>query len=289
MKSTPANESQTKPMFTLMTSAELQEYDCRHDWLVNDLLVQGEPGVIGGPKKALKTSIMVDLAISLGTGTPFLNKFVVPKPRRVAIFSGESGKKSLAALAKRVSRTRKVRLDKGCPVFWEFRLPRLTRGEDRKALRAALREARAEVVFIDPLYLCLCAGTRAVTASNLYEVGPVLSTVARTCLRAGATPVFVHHATKATTKQETRPMDLDDLAFAGIGEFARQWLLVNRSKPFTPGSGQHNLWMSVGGSAGHSSCWELHVDEGTGENQFWKTTVKPARLESPGDVKIRCL
>src|SRR5207247_2102540 len=105
---------------------------------------------------------------------------------------------------------------------------------------------------------------RGASASNLYEVGPLLRRVGESCLAAGATPILVHHANKSVAKKtETQqPLDLDDLAFAGIGEYARQWLLINRRTPYMPGRGDNRLLLAVGGSAGHSGCWQVDVDEG---------------------------
>src|SRR5690606_6727860 len=47
----------------------------------------------------------------------------------------------------------------------------------------------------------------------------------------------------------------------------RQWILLNRRVKYDPDhGGHHELWMSVGGSAGHSGLWGLNIDEGTRQN-----------------------
>jgi replicative DNA helicase len=144
-----------------------------------------------------------------------------------------------------------------------------------------------QVVVIDPLYLCLLAGCPSISASNLFQIGPVLWVLGEACLDVGATPVLVHHTTKGSARQTNRatPLDLDDLAFAGIGEYARQWLLLARLVPYEPGTGDHHLQLSVGGSAGHSGSWAVHVQEGVLDGDFqgrrWQVRVQPAAAASP--------
>lgn len=61
-----------------MTDVEFDEGDFRPTWLVKGALVLGEPGVIAGPMKTMKTSIAVDLALALTSGSPFLNRYEIP-------------------------------------------------------------------------------------------------------------------------------------------------------------------------------------------------------------------
>jgi replicative DNA helicase len=247
-------------------------------WLVQGVLVRGQPAVIGGAKKTLKTSLAIDMAVSLGTGTPFLGHFAVPEKARVAVFSGESGEATVQETARRVAEARKVKLDGACAVLWSFDLPQLHRKVNRDGLRLFLKSQGVRVVIIDPLYLCLLGGGQGTSASNLYEIGPLLRSAAAAALKAGATPIFVHHFTKSAAKK-TDGLDLDDLAFSGVAEFVRQWMLVGRRTPYQPGSGEHDLFMAVGGSAGHTGGWQLRIKEGVLQDDFggrkWSVSVKP--------------
>jgi hypothetical protein len=169
-----------------VTSAALEQMNARHRWLIKHVLVRDQPVLMGGPKKSLKTSIMLDAAISLGTGRPFLGKFEVPERARVAVLSGESGQITIRETALRVAQCKQVRLA-DCDVLWGFDLPRLGVDADLAALSAGLRDQGVGVVFIDPAYLCLLAGTPELQANNMFQVGPLLLRVARVCRDAGTT------------------------------------------------------------------------------------------------------
>src|SRR5262249_15063460 len=136
-------------------------------WLVRRLLVAGQPGLIGGPQKALKTSVALDLAISLDSATPFLGAFEVHQRARVAILSRESGQHALQQTARRICAARGLLLE-GLHILWQFNLPQMGHPEHRLELHRGLKEAGVEVVIIDPLYLCLLGGSDA-RAENLYH------------------------------------------------------------------------------------------------------------------------
>jgi hypothetical protein len=127
-------------------------------------------------------------------------------------------------------------------------------------LQDGLEGDLVKVVMIDPLYLCLLSSGIEADAANLFQVGPLLLNIAKACRQAGATPVIAHHSKKDLRPGE--PMELEHLAYAGIAEFARQWILLNRRTSFDKETGRSELWLSVGGSAGQCGEWAVDVEEG---------------------------
>lgn len=280
LQSKPSVEDVPKPTFELIDSATFAAAEFKLDWLIGGLMVRGQPAVVGGPKKSLKTSLLVDLALSLGTGAPFLGQFSVPASIRVAIMSGESGQATLQETARRIAKAKDISLA-SANVLWGFRLPQLADPKHLDALRETIEDRQIEALAIDPLYLSLLAGVDSggPQASNLYQTGPLLLAVANTCLSAGCTPILAHHF-KLTRANHYAEPELEDLAFSGIQEFARQWVLLGRREKYVPKSGSHRLWLSYGGSAGHSGLWSLDIEESVLGDDFsgrtWDLTLSGA-------------
>jgi hypothetical protein len=240
------------------------------EFLVRHILGARQPCVLGGPYKCLKSSIALDLAVSLASGSPFLTQFAVPGPRRVALFNGESGADTLSRVVRNICTSKRVEVPPRPSLFVLPDLP------SPAALAEWLRDHPVDVVILDPVYR-LFGGEQA---SNLFVMGRQFSEVCSTCLVAGATPILVHHTVESLAPG--RLPDLSNLAFAGAKQFARQWFLVNRRHRYRPDRpNHHRLWCVAGGAGGHGEVFGLEVDEGV-DRQHWQVrflTLDEARQE----------
>jgi hypothetical protein len=157
-------------------------------------------------------------------------------------------------------------------LFWSEDLPRMNQPGHIDALRRQLTGDGIEVVVIDPAYLALPSNDQG----NLFVVGEMLSELSEACRECGTTLILCHH-TKRGIINPFDPPELEDIAWAGYQEFARQWLLLSRREKYEPGTGEHRLWLSAGGSAGHGGLWGLDIAEGHGYgNRKWELSVMPA-------------
>lgn len=274
--STPDATEQKLFSLDLADSASFFKETFLLEWHINDVLVKGEPAVIAGPMKTLKTSILIDIVVSLGTGTSFLGKFPVPRPFRVGLISGESGRRVIQSNARQVCFSRHISpADAG--VFWGFRLPRLTNAEHMSVLRKTIDDNGLECVGLDPFYLMILAGNGGADTTNVFSMGSVLQDVAALCLEEGCTPIIAHHFTKKRDDPFAPPV-LTDVSYAGMGEFVRQWLLVAPRQQYDAEVGKFFLHFSYGGSAGHSGEHAVDIEVGklTSENDSRKWVVSIA-------------
>lgn len=279
------NQSTPRPRFDLgiIDSRTFNAAVYKREYLIKNFLVANEPCLWGGPAKALKTSVMLDGAVSLGSATPFLGRFQTKKCN-VLVISGESGEMTLRAKARAIAEARNIDFDT-LSIHWGFTLPHASNLEHRSVLRAALEELAIDVVFLDPAYLMLMAGAGgAKSPGDVFAMGELLLSVSSLVKDCGATLVLLHHFKKPSQIQQFSRPELTDLTFSGFAEFARQWVLVSRRDHFSTRR-DNKLWLVSGGSAGHGGCWELNIDEGEhtedGTGELWAVEI-----ETDADARI---
>jgi hypothetical protein len=248
--------------------------------LVENVLVAGSPGVVGGPEKALKTSLSIDLAVSLATRTPFLGRFAVRKAVPVLFYSNEGGQEIIGGIVRRVCAAR------GLPprpknLTFVFEPVPLGEKDIGHLISVPIQDKGARVLFVDPVYFSIMTGgTRPPDEKSLFQMGGPLGRFSLACLKLHCTPVVLHHASSGI--QLGQAMQLHHLQYAGFRQWAGQWLLLNKRTHSK--EGQHRLVLNAGRRGGYGGQWDLEVDEkAVGEELTgWDVRVKPRAGEKAG-------
>jgi hypothetical protein len=149
--------------------------------------------------------------------------------------------------------------------------------DHQEALKYFIDENKLKLLMIDPAYMCIPS---RVKPENLFAMGELLYSVNNLCQQQGCQFMLAHHNKKLNLGGEKNPYappDLEDIAWTGFQEFARQWILVGRRSPYNDGTGEHNLWLRSGGSAGHSGLYCLKISEGHRPNRIWEVKIDYAK------------
>lgn len=269
----PGNEDDTPRIdFEIMDSRAFAEADFRVTWAIQDVMAENQPQLYSGPSKTLKTSILVDQVLSMAAAVPFLGRFDVPKSKRVLLLSSESGTATLQETARRICDTKGISLaELGDQLHWGFRPPQLTDAQHIATLTDFILKNRIDVVGIDPAYLSM--NLQGNEAANQFAVGAVLMSLTTLQAETGCTPILASHM-RMHMQAGIMPT-LDHIAGAGFGQWARQWVLLNRREEFNPDEpGIHRLLFAFGGSAGHCGAYGLDIEEGrAADGRFWKVDL----------------
>lgn len=268
-----------QPKFRFYTASEFAALDLRRDYHIPGVLAAGPvPTVMAGAFKTMKTSIAVDLSLSLAMQHRFLGEFEIPRRVRVAIMSGESGGFALQNMAERISHSKGWTL-RGAGDWWNIcpELPTLTNPSDIGELEAFINERQIAVLIVDPTYLAM---KDLDDAGNIFSMGAQLEPLVRMGERTGCTVVIVHHNTRASMRNIGEPAELADIAWSGFAEIAGQWILLARREKYEPDSdGEHKLWLTAGGRDGHSTLVAVDIAEGrqdSPQGRTWDVNVGKA-------------
>lgn len=120
-------------------------------WLVEWLWPRRAVGVLGGPPKALKTYVGLDLAISVASGTDCLSRFPVRETGPVLAYLAEDAGEQVRGRTAALAKGRGLDLDAldlfliTSPVLW------LDDPEHRERLASTIEELRPKLLLLDPL------------------------------------------------------------------------------------------------------------------------------------------
>jgi hypothetical protein len=273
--------------FGLLSSPELFSADFSRPFLINGILAEGHHCVISGRFKSQKTHIAIAAAIALASGKPFLNRFDVIEPKRVAYFAGEGGPGQLQENARLMAGYQDVDgIELDDQLDWGTKVPKLTRREHVDTLFSLIKDFAWDVVFLDPVYLMISDSSEKV--SNLSAMGGLLEELTDLGTRTDTTFVLVHHNRKGSNVDYSIP-ELEHITQSGFQEWAGQWMLTgHRARFWQDSTGRYSkLWLNVGGRSGHGGLYGLDIVEGPAGSPEWTAAVQTSAELKESDEKNR--
>ncbi len=244
------------PSFAGIDAMELEQHvDTENDWLVDSVFSADQPTIFGAASKATKTTQLVDLSVSLATGTQWLASFNVPKQRKVLFITGES---NYRAISKRIRRALSVRGLSWSDVSGWLRVeaiefPTLPSPKDQLRIEADIKEHGIEVVIIDPLY----RGLGTLDTHRMAEMGDAIVSFTKACQPASV--IISHHIIKSAAR-EFGPPTLESLSGAGLAESCGNWWLIGRNEPYQFDR-RHDLSITYGGRDEQAGYKRIVFDE----------------------------
>ena len=251
----------TTRQFRRWAAHELLEQDRTFRWLARGLLCQPTYGMLGGPRKTLKTYLLLFIGLGIAAGEAVLGQFDVAEPGTVVYYVGEGGRVPMTRRLERVAEAIGYNL-KDLPLFLHFETQPMNSAIFQETLRRDLDELHPAAVIIDPFYAF--HGTE-VKAADLHQEGALLSSVSTPCAEAGASLLLGNHFNKTGSGR-----GLDRITQAGGQEWSDTWMLVShRSEPDLE-LGEFQLLLDVGSRQWGGATWDLdlrigHFDNDTGE------------------------
>ncbi|MEY2472684.1 MAG: hypothetical protein QOK28_2013 [Actinomycetota bacterium] len=174
-------------------------------------------GVCAAEKKAGKTWQILDLAVSVASGTAWLGVYEVDQPGPVLLFLGEGGKRKMLRRFRAVCEDRGVKFE-DLPIELCFRVPHLTNMIQLALMAEKIGQQRPALVIVDPLYLA----ARGSKGASLYDMGEALEGIQNVAQHYDAALCIVHHWNQTGTGKGA-----DRMSGAGPAEWGR--VLVSAS------------------------------------------------------------
>ena len=231
------------------------------EFLVEGVMVAGEPMMIAGPDKSFKTTTMLDLSVSLASGENFLGPDGYPVKRAVntLVMSGETVENIIRRNAESIAKSKGIQFPDE-RWFYCGQIPFLDQAGQRTLLEIdVIKKYEIEVLMIDPTYFAISADQTSQAA-----VGAVLREFNRICRKYGVTSILAHH-TKKKTSEDCKPLSKSDLIGAGYGSFMAQWILANLRSPFRQLGTNKIRYQFAGRSFTGHTC-HVDIDEGRDPN-----------------------
>lgn len=196
------------------------------DWMVSGIWSEKAHGLLAGDAKSYKSTIALDLAISVATGTKFLNEFDVQRTGPVLFVQEENDESHLNWIHNQILASRgmamgghvengrlSLNLDSP-PIFFLHNTGFLLTEEDHlDQLAADIELLKPKLVVLDPFYRM----APGVDENSAKDVGAVLGPLLDLKQETGVGMLLIHHWNKPSSQNPQSPRH----RISGSGVFGR--------------------------------------------------------------------
>ena len=183
--------SESELALPVVKAAALETPSNRQPWLVEGLWTAAAVGVIGGQPKAGKTTLALDMAVSVASASPCLGTFAVHTPGPVLLYAAEESAATLRARLETIACLRGLDFDQLDVRVIVTNSLRLDRSDDQVRLDATVMLHRPALLILDPLIRIHRADENA--SGDVAALLGYLRTLQRKC---GTAIALVHHVRK---------------------------------------------------------------------------------------------
>lgn len=230
-------------------------------WLIENLWLAEAVGIVGGPPRAYKSWLALDMAVSVASGSPCLGTFPVHRSGPVLLYAAEGSDSSLRSRLESITRSRQIDFTSlDVRVITVDRL-RLDRAQDQERFSATVATHRPNLVVLDPLVRIHGADENASSA-----VAALLGYFRALQRKGGTSILLVHHTGKNLSLRTGYSLRgssdfyawTDCLLYLERRQEQRRLMVEHRS---APGSGPFNIELVVPSSSDDGPYLMLHQAE----------------------------
>jgi hypothetical protein len=165
-------------------------------WLIESIWGYAAVGMIGGPPKCCKSWFGLDMAVSVASGTPCLDRFPVKQPDPVLIFLAEDALPAVRSRIEALCAHRHIHLDGLNLYVITASSLRLDLGRDQQRLKATLEVLKPRFLLLDPLIRL-----HRLDENSAADISNLLGFVREIQRAYDMAVVLVHHASKKRRAQ----------------------------------------------------------------------------------------
>lgn len=182
----------------------------RPSYMVDGFLVEGSVGAAAGEPKTMKSTVVLDLAVSVASGKPFLGRYTVNKPCSVLYIQEENSSADIMFRLQRIAVHHGVAIKTSVGVTVAD-IPlyvmnnegiNLTEKKDCDNIEKIIRENDIHLLILDPWYM-MVAG---IDEDKSKDVSPVLKYLTSLRNKYNCTVLLVHHFKKGDTARPGQRM-----------------------------------------------------------------------------------